>query len=110
MKTATWVWGRGGRLRYGAVFFNCDLSFKKYSLCLDPAQPSVAIHMHTSLNKNVIVFSLCVMYSMACSMLLKNVGCDPLSVSCTPLMDYDQFKKHLSKAFWTEGEACKVTH
>lgn len=50
------------------------------------------------------------MYSVACSMLLKNVGCDPLNVSCTPLMDCDQFKKHLSKAFWTEGEAYEVTY
>lgn len=25
-------------------------------------------------------------------------------------MDCDQFKKHLSKAFWTEGEAYEVTY
>lgn len=48
------------------------------------------------------------LHSVSYFMLLNNAGCDPLNRLCTPLLDHDQhFEKHLTKAFWTEGEACE---
>lgn len=51
---------------------------------------------------------------MPCTLLpilLLKSGCWPLNGFCTPLMDYDhRSEKHLSKAFWTEGEAYVKQH